>query len=251
MKEKQIALIQKSTFKNRPYRLTVIGDSVPKGLYLENKKICRVERGAVALIADKTGMEIENFSVFGQTLKKCCEKGHFDRWADEHTGTGDILVISLGGNDCDYSWEAVAASPLAEHSPNTPLPEFENLLRTLIAKLRMRHIRPVFTSLAPIDSQRYFQNIISQRADGEKIMQFFRGDVTNIARHQECYNTAILKAALSHGCEFIDYRSSLLLEKDYLSYLSDDGIHPNQKGHTAIAEFICRKYASASGAAAI
>ena len=70
---------KKNTTQRNPFtfpygKITVIGDSIPKGLYLENKHIRRIGRGAVNTIAEKLGTEIENFSVFGQTLKKCCEK---------------------------------------------------------------------------------------------------------------------------------------------------------------------------------
>lgn len=97
---------------------------------------------------------------------------------------------------------------------------------------------PVLFSLPPIDSQRYFRNVISARADGERVMEFFRGDVTNIARHQEAYNLAVMKAALENGCPFIDFRTDMLLMPDYLACLSDDGIHPNARGHEEIARIV-------------
>ncbi len=223
--------------------ITVIGDSIPKGLYLQQKRICRIEHSAVDLVAERLGLHVENSSMFGQTLKKCCAKGYFDRWLAERSSPNAQLIISLGGNDCDYVWEEVAKNPPGAHLPHTPLPEFEGLLRTLIATLRAQRVQPVFTALPPIDSARYFRNVICARADGERVMEFFRGDITNIARHQECYNDAVLKAALSGGCTFLDFRSELLLRADYLDLLSDDGIHPNQKGHEAIADCICRRYA--------
>ena len=242
MKSTHTHIKQRNPFSFPYGNITVIGDSIPKGLYLENKHIRRIERGAVNTIAERLGAEIENFSTFGQTLKKCCEKGHIERWLKEHTGTRDKLILSLGGNDCDYCWEEVGKDPLAPHFPNTPLPEFERLLRSVISVCKSHGTTPAFTSLPPIDSQRYFSNVICGRADGEKIMTFFRGDVTNISRHQECYNTAFLKIALENGCLFFDYRSELLLRTDYLDCLSDDGIHPNQKGHDAIAEYFCRLF---------
>lgn len=246
--EIKMQISKKNTTQRNPFtfpygKITVIGDSIPKGLYLENRHIRRIGRGAVNTIAEKLGTEIENFSVFGQTLKKCCEKGLIERWLDEHAGTRDKLILSLGGNDCDYCWEEVEKDPNAPHAPNTPLPEFERLLRFVISSCKSRGTTPAFTSLPPIDSQRYFSNVICGRADGKKIMQFFRGDVTNISRHQECYNTAILKIALENGCPFFDYRSELLLRTDYLDCLSDDGIHPNQQGHDAIAQYFCRLFA--------
>ena len=239
---------QKNKFTFPYGSITVIGDSIPKGLYLENKKICRISRSAVSTIAERLGAEIENFSVFGQTLKKCCAKGHFESWLNKHAGTRDRLIISLGGNDCDYLWEEVAKDPFAPHLPNTPLPEFEGLMHSVISACKARGVTPAFTSLPPIDSQRYFKNVICKRADEERILQFFHGDVTNISRHQECYNLAIMKAAISANCPFFDFRSELLLQTDYLSLLSDDGIHPNQAGHDMIAEYFCRQFARKSAA---
>ena len=217
--------------------LTVFGDSISKGLYLEKGQIRRIGRSAVSVLAEKYGVTADNFSSYGQTLKKCWEKGHFERFIGE-TERGSVLAIALGGNDCDYRWDEVAKNPLGAQMPNTPLPEFESILRKVIALLRENGRVPVLFSLPPIDSQRYFRNVICARADGERVMEFFRGDVTNIARHQEAYNTAILKAALETDCACIDFRTELLLMPDYLDCLADDGIHPNERGHAEIARII-------------
>lgn len=217
--------------------ITIFGDSISKGLYLENGRICRIENSAVSLLSEKFNVAVDNFSSYGQTLKKCWEKGHFERFLRE-TPRGNILAVALGGNDCDYRWEEVERNPLGDHTPNTPLPEFEDILRRTIALLRSHNRTPVFLSLPPIDSQRYFKNVICARADGQRIMEFFCGDVTNIARHQEAYNAAIQKTALENSCPFIDFRTPLLLKADFLSCLSDDGIHPNQRGHAEIAKII-------------
>ena len=221
----------------RQSRITVFGDSISKGLYLENGRICRVGRSAVTILTERYGVGADNFSAYGQTLKKCWEKGHFERFLRE-TPPGSVLAVALGGNDCDYRWEDVAEAPLAAHAPNTPLPEFGEILRKVIALLRAHGRTPLFFSLPPIDSQRYFRNVISARADGERVMEFFRGDVTNIARHQEAYNLAVMKAALENGCPFIDFRTDMLLMPDYLACLSDDGIHPNARGHEEIARIV-------------
>ena len=125
----------------RQSRITVFGDSISKGLYLENGRICRVGRSAVTILTERYGVGADNFSAYGQTLKKCWEKGHFERFLRE-TPPGSVLAVALGGNDCDYRWEEVAEAPLAAHAPNTPLPEFGEILRKVIALLRAH--APVF-----------------------------------------------------------------------------------------------------------
>lgn len=224
-------------------KVTVLGDSVPKGLYLENGKVRRVQKSAVDLLGEKYGVHIENISAFGQTLKKCEEKGLIDRWIGE-ASPADTLVLSLGGNDCDYDWPEVAKAPFAPHAPKTPYPEFVRLLSAVCAKLRRAGHTPVFTSLSPIDARRYFEEVISRRADGERVMQFFCGDLSNITRHQEAYNAAVCRAALSDGI-FLDFRTALLLRPDCRSLLSDDGIHPNERGHEEIAAALERAIAGA------
>lgn len=229
----------------RGHTFTVFGDSISKGLYLEEGKVMRVRQSAVSILADELGCRIENCSAFGQTLKKCWNQGHFQRWLEER-GRYETPVVCLGGNDCDYDWKQVAADPAAPHRPKTDLAEFTGILRSLISLFRQAGVRPVFTSLPPIHSQRYFDNVISTKADGGRVMQFFCGDVTNIARHQECYSNAVVQTALENGCDVIDIRSDLLLMPDYLSCLSDDGIHPNQRGHEVIASLILRRMGAAS-----
>lgn len=219
-------------------RITVFGDSIPKGLYLAQGRVARVEKSAVTLTAELFGLDINNFSIYGQTLKKCFEKGHFDRWVSQRQNLREIPVISLGGNDSDYDWAKVAEQPEAEHLPFTPLDEFENILDKLIRMLKNAGAAPIFTLLPPIDSQRYFQNVIARRTDGQQVLRFLHGDVTNIARHQECYSAAIARKAAEHGCGCIDIRTPLLWQRDYLDLIADDGVHPNGKGHAVIAETV-------------
>ena len=222
----------------RDTHITVFGDSIPKGLYLEGGKVARIEKNAVTLVSDQFGLDIENFSVYGQTLKRCFDKCYFQRWLQENQTRHKVPVISLGGNDSDYDWADVAADPLAEHQPVTPLSEFEDLLDKLMGLFKKECTFPVFTLLPPIDSQRYFQNVISRRADGKKVLTFLHGDLSNIARHQECYSNAILRKAAEHGCRCIDIRTPLLWQRDCLSFLAEDGVHPNAKGHAVIADAV-------------
>lgn len=224
----------------REQTLTLFGDSIPKGLYFEGKRIRRIGRCAVDSVAERFRLKVDNRSAFGMTLSKCVEKGYFAE-ALRQARPGELIAVSLGGNDCDYDWEEVAKDPFAFHLPHTPLPLFEELLEDTMQSFAKAGVRAVFSSLPPVSSQRYFDNVIAQRADGAEIMKFFAGDVTNIARHQEAYSNAIVRAALAHGLPLIDCRTEFLMKPDMLDYLSDDGIHPNQAGHDLIAECVIRQ----------
>lgn len=59
------------------FDITVMGDSIAKGLFLKDNKIMRIERNTVKLMQEHYGVSIENFSLFGQTLKKTVPKRIF------------------------------------------------------------------------------------------------------------------------------------------------------------------------------
>lgn len=226
--------------KLQKQNITIIGDSISKGLYLDNLKPTSLDFSAVKIIEDKLGKKINNLSSFGQTLKRVYEKGVISNYLSNIKGKHNICVLWIGGNDADYNWKEVAQSPDKNHEPKTPLKEFENILDAITKQL-VKKVKVVFVTLPPIDSKRYFNNVISKIANKDAILQFFNGDITNINRHQECYNTAILKIAKEYNCPVFDIRTELLLDRDYLSMLSEDGIHPSLNGQNRIAELVINK----------
>lgn len=221
------------------FDITVMGDSIAKGLFLKDNKIMRIERNTVHLIQDYYGIKIENFSLFGQTLKKTAQKGFFEKYLEANAHKPNkIVVIALGGNDCDYNWAEVGKAPDRTHEPYTPPAEFFGILNNSVRKLKRNGVHTFLAALPPVHSERYFRNIISSRADQDAVLRFFTGDVTNISRHQECYNNLILRAAMMNRCPFIDYRTDFLLKNNMPDYICDDGIHPNEKGHELMFERI-------------
>lgn len=221
-------------------KITLFGDSIPKGYTTKRGKIEKVREDAVTRLESHYGVKVENRSAYGLTLDKLYERGTVDKFIAEGSGELRTAVFCIGGNDSDYDWRAVAADPDGEHHSKTPLDKFKRELDELIVKLQSADITVLLTNLPPVDSKRYFDKVISKIADGEQVLRFFKGDLTNINRHQEGYNLAIMEAAVKNGCRLIDIRSPFLLQIDYLSNYSDDGIHPNEAGHRIIAESVMR-----------
>lgn len=214
------------------FDITVMGDSIAKGLFLKDNRVMRIERNTVKLTQEYYGININNVSLFGQTLKKTVQKGFFESYIETNAHKPNkVIVIALGGNDCDYNWKEVGERPDAQHEPNTPPAEFFALLNATVQKLKKNGIHTYLAALPPVLSERYFENIIATRTDKEAVLRFFTGDVTNISRHQECYNNLILRAALMNRCPFIDFRTDFLLKNNMPEYICEDGIHPNEKGH--------------------
>lgn len=197
----------------------------------------RLEKSAIDIINENYGILIESRSIFGQTLKRAHDKGliselpnHFD------IGKENIVVIELGGNDADYDWKAVSASPNEKHFSKTKVGEFKQILKESILFLQSHGAKVIVCSIFPMDSKRYFDSVIKVQANAENVLLFLENDIMNLSRHQEVFNNAIQTIVKETGCAFLDYRSRILLKNDFLSYICEDGIHPNEKGHEYIAK---------------
>ena len=139
--------------------------------------------------------------------------------------------MEYGGNDCNFDWPAVAAAPEAQHLPATPLPAFLAALEEAAAKLQRAGVTPVFTTLPPIDAERYFAHICGHGVDGAELMRWL-GNVQTIYRFQELYSASAAQFALSNGFALIDARATLLTpRRDYAALVSIDGLHPSEAGY--------------------
>lgn len=74
-----------------------------------------------------------------------------------------------------------------------PLPEFVELYREMIRRVRSHGIRPILTNLPPLDSERFF-NWWCGDLDKEAVMRWL-GDVGNIYVWQERYSRAVERLA--------------------------------------------------------
>ena len=220
-------------------KITVFGDSVPKGVVSKDSKISVLEDNVVSLIAKHYNIEIKNQSVYGQTLKRICEKGLIDNYLSQiKRRDKNIVILSIGGNDADFNWEVVDKTPEQNHQSKTTVEDFILLLSETISKLNKKKVKVVLTSIPPVNAQRYFEEVISKRANKDNILKFFNNDISNIYRYQEAMNMAITKCASKHNCKLIDFRTNFLMQRDYSDLLYEDGVHPNQEGHKFMAKII-------------
>ncbi len=223
------------------YNIIVIGDSICRGFFYQNQEIKKIEHSAIDLIENSYNCKIHNLSVFGQTLKRAYEKKFHERAVSLfEKEKQNVVVIALGGNDADYDWLKVEQEPNAKHFPKTEIKEFEKILSEMIDYFRPYNAKVIVNSIFPIDSKRFFDNIICKKYDKEKILEFLKNDVSNLSRHQESFNNTLVKVVSKTKCQFLDYRSPILLQNDFLSYICEDGIHPNDKGHAFIAKIIAK-----------
>ena len=219
--------------------ITLIGDSIAKGIATEGMKLTRVDTCASFLVGEYLGVEIRNLSVYGQTIRRVKEKKLIEDYIKNLDKTkNNKLVFSIGGNDADFDWQEVAKRPEGKHLSKTPENEFISIIESMIDVLKKNGVDVWITGLPPVNSERYFNNVICKITDGEKIMQFYGGDISNIQRHQELYNFLLYKLAVKTNCHFLDVRSLFLRDKEFLNKFCQDGVHPNKEGHRVLANEI-------------
>lgn len=226
----------------RNYNVTIFGDSIPKGVSINEGKVIKVEKNAVNLLEEHYDININNKSFFGQTLKRVYDKNMIDSYLSSiNNSMKNVLVISLGGNDSDYDWPNVAKDPFGNHTSKTPIEEFKRILREIIVKVKKNDVKVILTNLFPVDSYRYFENIIARNNDREAILKFLNNDISNISRHQECFNDTITDLGKELNVRVLDVRTNFLLNTRFLETLSFDGIHPNALGQIEIANELIKQ----------
>lgn len=218
-------------------KIVVFGDSVAKGVIFQEGKIQTIPENAVRRIAEHYNLEIDNVSQYGQTLKRLLSKGIVDRYIESCAEETDkYAVIAIGGNDSDYPWAEVAKDPQGHHPSKTPVAEFAALYEEMIVKLQTSGFKVAVSTIFPIDSRLFFDNVISQLADPKAVLSFMKGDIDIIARHQEVFSVICRYLAEEHHCPVIDIRGRFQKEPDHEKYVCPDGIHPTEDGYRFLAE---------------
>lgn len=217
-------------------KICIFGDSVGKGIIFDpgKRRYVSGQSSFFDIFAERVGANADNFCRFGATLPKGAEL--IRRRLDSLAGY-DRVFLEFGGNDSDFHWDEVAASPDAPHDCNTPLNRFFKTYSDVIDVLTAKGIIPTLINLAPVDSERYFR-WISRENDSSSILRFLR-EPRRIEHWNEMYNNAVWEIAARKHLPVIDIRSPLLFERDFADYFCEDGIHPNASGQRLIADRLC------------
>lgn len=215
--------------------ILVAGDSLAKGVSYdaERKRHVLLRDGFCAQVAKFLRPAVQNISRFGL---KSGELLSSLRDALKKSERPALVLLEVGGNDCDFDWDAVARDPLAPHLPNTPLPLYEQNLREMIAEIKEAGSQPVLCNLPPIDAERYFRFFThgdEERANN--ILQFL-GNVGRIYWWHERYSSTVERVAQSTHTPLMLLRAALLEDEDYRAYVSEDGLHLNERGYARLAQ---------------
>ena len=202
-------------------RIAVYGDSLMKGTLPDEQLRYHFHTDLFEAPLAGIAAEVTNKSVFGATSRKGVTlvqrdlaRGHRYDWA----------LIEYGGNDCNYDWADVAAHPEQHHDPVVLADEFRANLTSIVQMLREAGVRPIFTTLPPIDEVKYLACIDHNGASAAGVMQWL-GDVRRIYRTQERYSGLVCTIAAELGVPCVDPRERFLNGVDPRASNAEDGIH--------------------------
>ncbi len=220
-------------------RIAALGDSITKGVVLEEKEGYSVlEHNFMEIISESSGVEVDNYGRFGSTIGFA---HHIVSHNEQNIAVAKYTFIEYGGNDCDFYWKRIAQNPRGEHFPKTTLDEFRVSLILLIERVRALGSVPVLLSLPPISSASYFRFFSRDMDDVGRanVLNWLGGDIERISRWHESYNEVLFEVSEAMGVAICDItRPFCAYSGDWHSLLCEDGIHPNMLGHQLIASSI-------------
>ena len=212
-------------------KVTVYGDSILKGVLLENGKYT-VNREWERRIGADCGLDIRNRSRFGCTIQKALDLIRRD--SESPAEERELAVLEFGGNDCDFDWARIAAAPEGSYDCKTPPERFCAGLREAVRLLRASGRTPVLVTLPPIHAERYLRFICRDGLDRDRILSWL-GDVDAITRWQAEYSRLVERVAAEERAELIDLRGAFLRDgRPTEELLCADGIHPSRTGQSVI-----------------
>ncbi len=223
--------------QEKKLKVVVLGDSILGGIVLD-KTTGRYESVSpqnVKIVENKANVVVDNRSVFGMTSKKAYARKLHMKGIGEGAERADIELIALGGNDCDFNWQEVAVAPKgAVHSPRQEPESFKKTMQSMIDDLKAEKVLPALMTLTPLSAERFFTWITKDGGEAE-IFSFLK-NVQTLYIWQEYYSILIRELAQENNLPLVDARKAFLKTKDLESYLCDDGIHLNEKGHDLIVD---------------
>lgn len=221
--------------------ITVFGDSICKGVLFDGGRYRRNGSWERSL-ALELGCEIRNRSRFGSTIHKALPA--LRKEMESPGRSEDLVLLELGGNDCDYDWSAIAADPNGRYQCHTPPELFAADYREAIRRIRESGRTPIAANLPPIHAERYFSFICRNGLSRENLLRWL-GEIDAISRWQKTYSDLVVQLAREEQVELVDLRGVFPRERDVLErFLCQDGIHPSLMGQERIYEALRTKAAA-------
>ncbi|RIV23132.1 SGNH/GDSL hydrolase family protein [Alicyclobacillaceae bacterium I2511] len=152
----------------------------------------------------------------------------------------DVVLIAIGGNDCNFHWDQVAHLPHELHQAIVPLSRYLTNLQSLVCEVRNRGSLPIVLDLPPLDPVRYYRTVNGQFGPA---VSHWIAVCGGIEHWHGMYNLSLRKLMQTLQVPHIDVRTALKRAGDLADLISDDGIHPTAAGYRVMAETIAQQIA--------
>lgn len=216
-------------------KIICLGDSITKGkVWKENERRPYITENSYPVILRKLlNVDVENEGVCDVTTDFMLKHIGCDIYFEK----GSVVIIEIGGNDCNLNWREIKKDPEGSHDAVVPIAKFKENMLEIINKVMSYGARPVISTLPPLDADRYYS--LLQRVFTDRIKPWIDRN-GGIYKWQERYSDAVKAIAHMIDVPIIDIRKAFLDTKNYKKYMSFDGIHPNEDGYAIIANECCR-----------
>jgi lysophospholipase L1-like esterase len=193
-------------------RIVCFGDSVTFGwnMKYEYSYPSQLEK---LFVKEFSQIKVINSGIGGNTIADANKR--LDK--DVSSFKPDVVTINFGLNDGMISGSVT----------NIDIKDFENYYNDLIKKLNSSDLKIIILGINPVTE-----------SFPEKENENYRKKQREV---YEIYNEKILEIAKNNNLEYINLWEAFNKESDTQEYIQTDGIHPNKKGSSLIAELVYEK----------
>ncbi|WP_455675371.1 SGNH/GDSL hydrolase family protein [Pradoshia sp.] len=218
-------------------KIICFGDSLTRGVTYIKGRLRIVKKNYPAILQELFGQKEQDFNqsihvlnkgVFNDDSENLLKRLEKDVLMEKPS----IVLIGIGGNDCNFRWAEVAEAPQADHMATVQLDAYIDNVKAIISSLKEEGITPILLALPPLDPVRYYE--YTARLYSAKISEWIC-KVGGIEHWHGMYNRALKKTAEEIGVRLIDIRTAMKKGGDFSDLISDDGIHPTEAGYRVIA----------------
>jgi lysophospholipase L1-like esterase len=215
--------------------ISCFGDSITRGVSYVKGRLRIIKENYPAflqqLFLEEPGTIIQNKGVFNDNSNLLIQRLQKDIINE----IPDIVLICIGGNDCNFKWDEVANAPDEKHKPIVQIQNYISNVKTIVNKIRDTGITPVIVTLPPLDPARYYRSI--SNTYGTAISHWI-SSVGGIEHWHGLYNRSLNALIQQMNVVSIDVRSALKMAGNLRGYISDDGIHLTPEGYSVMSKKI-------------
>ena len=152
----------------------------------------------------------------------------------------DYALVEYGGNDCNFDWPAIGRDPDYPHQPAAALADFGSHHAGNASGRLLRSgagITPVLMSLPPVDSDKYYEYIISKGVDRSSLLKLPRYALFPYTAIRSCIPSPYQSWPGRRSCPLLTCAPHLLecIGSPFSQLISGDGLHPTEKGYEIVA----------------